>query len=222
MHGARWGVIYLYLSPSPPFPAIRLSGVGDALADMIQLQTMAIETDRLILRRWQSSDLEPFAGLNGDPRVMEFFPATLSRSQTEAMMASMEERITRYGFGLWAAELKETKNFIGFIGLNVPSSALPFSPCVEIGWRLAFDSWGNGYAQEGARAALAFGFETMRIEEIVSFTTVGNLRSRHVMERIGMIRDANDDFDHPGLPEHHPLRRHVLYRKTKNAYSARG
>src|ERR1700689_5059531 len=110
MPGNR-GVIYLYLShPSPPlFPVIRLSGAGDALADMIQWQAMAIKTDRLILRRWKSSDLEPFAGLNGDPRVMEFFPATLSRSQTEAMIASMEERITRYGFGLWAAELKETK-----------------------------------------------------------------------------------------------------------------
>src|SRR5579862_9265336 len=188
---------------------------------MIQLKTMVIETDRLILRRWQSSDLEPFAGLNADPRVMEFFPATLSRSQTEAMIAAVEERITRYGFGLWATELKETKDFIGFIGLNVPSNPLPFSPCVEIGWRLAFDSWGNGYAQEGARAALAFGFETIDIKEIVSFTTVGNLRSRHVMERIGMIRDAKDDFDHPGLPEHHPLRRHVLYRKTKSAHSAR-
>src|SRR5579862_1114760 len=180
---------------------------------MIQLKTMVIETDRLILRRWQSSDLEPFAGLNADPRVMEFFPATLSRSQTEAMIAAVEERITRYGFGLWATELKETKDFIGFIGLNVPSNPLPFSPCVEIGWRLAFDYWGDGYAQEGARAALTFGFEKLGLQEIVSFTTAGNLRSRRVMERIGMTYDPQDDFDHPQLPKDHPLIRHDLYRK---------
>lgn len=178
---------------------------------------MVIETDRLFLRRWQSSDVEPFVSLNADPRVMEFFPATLSRSETEAMIETIEKRISQHGCGLWAAELRETKDFIGFIGLNVPGYPLPFSPCVEIGWRLAFDHWGKGYAQEGARAALAFGFEKMRLKEIVSFTTVGNLRSRHVMERIGMIRDAKSDFDHPNLPEHHPLRNHVLYRKVNSA-----
>jgi RimJ/RimL family protein N-acetyltransferase len=175
---------------------------------------MVIETDRLILRRWRSSDLEPFASLNADPRVMQFSPATLSRAETETMIATIEKRITQYGFGFWAAVLKKTESFIGFIGLNVPGYALPFSPCVEIGWRLAFDQWGKGYAQEGARAALAFGFERMGLREIVSFTTVGNLRSRHVMERIGMIHDREGDFDHPSLPEGHPLRRHVLYRKV--------
>ena len=178
---------------------------------------MIIETGRLVLRRWQSSDVEPFAALNADPRVMEFFPATLSRAQTEAMVATIEKNIDQHGFGIWAVELKRTRDFIGFIGLDVPGYALPFSPCVEIGWRLAFNHWGNGYAQEGARAALTFGFEKMRLEEIVSFTTVANLRSRRVMERIGMIYDARDDFDHPKLPEGHPLRRHVLYRSVKSA-----
>jgi RimJ/RimL family protein N-acetyltransferase len=175
---------------------------------------MVIETDRLILREWQPSDLVPFADLNSDPRVMEFFPATLSRSETETMTLKIEERMRRQGFGLWAAEVKRTKDFIGFIGLNVPSDPLPFLPCVEIGWRLAFDYWGNGYAQEGARAVLAFGFKKLHLKEIVSFTTTGNLRSRRVMERIGMAYDAQGDFDHPRLPKDHPLLRQVLYRKN--------
>ena len=178
---------------------------------------MVIETDRLVLRRWQPSDVEPFVRLNADPRVMEFFPALRTRSQTEAMIAEIERRIDRDGFGFWAAEVKTAKQLIGFIGLNVPSDQLPFSPCVEIGWRLAFDHWGKGYAQEGARAALTFGFETIGLKEIVSFTTVANLRSRHVMERIGMTHDKDADFDHPNLPEGHPLRRHVLYRKAVRA-----
>ncbi len=133
------------------------------------------------------------------------------------MISTIEERIDRDGFGFWAAELKEPKGFIGFIGLNVPGYPLPFSPCVEIGWRLAFDYWGKGYAKEGARAALNFGFQTVRLNEIVSFTTVNNVRSRRVMEGIGMTYDAQGDFDHPELPEHHPLRRHVLYRKVRSA-----
>ena len=177
---------------------------------------MVIETNRLVLRRWQSSDAAPFASLNADPRVMEFFPATLSRAESEAMISKIEERISQHGFGLWAAELKETKDFIVFIGLHVPGDALPFSACVDLGWRLAFDHWGRGYAQEGARAVLAFGFEMTRLEEIVSFTTVGNFRSRHVMERIGMTRDANGDFDHPRLSKNHPLIKHVLYRKVRS------
>jgi RimJ/RimL family protein N-acetyltransferase len=148
---------------------------------------------------------------------MQFFSATLSRAETQVMMAAIEKGIDQRGFGLWATELRKTKNFIGFVGLNVPSYPLPFSPCVEIGWRLAFDHWGNGYAQEGARAVLAFGFETLHRHEIVSFTTANNLRSRHVMERIGMTHNEKDDFDHPNLSENHPLRRHVLYRKVNVA-----
>jgi RimJ/RimL family protein N-acetyltransferase len=174
---------------------------------------MVIETDRLILRRWQPSDVDPFVSLNADPRVMEFFPTTLSRSETQAMVVEIERRMDKQGAGLWATELKENKEFIGFIGLNVPGYALPFSPCVEIGWRLAFDYRGNGYAQEGARAALTFGFEKLGLQEIVSFTTAGNLRSRRVMERIGMTYDPQGDFDHPQLAKDHRLIRHVLYRK---------
>jgi len=174
---------------------------------------MVIETDRLILREWHSSDIEPFASLNADSRVMEFFPATLNRAETEAMIATIVKRLRQQGFGFWATELKGAKTFIGFIGLNIPGYALPFSPCTEIGWRLAFDYWGRGYAQEGACAVLTYGLERLRLKEIVSFTTVKNLRSRQVMEGIGMTYDAQGDFDHLNLPENHPLLRHVLYRK---------
>jgi RimJ/RimL family protein N-acetyltransferase len=145
---------------------------------------------------------------------MEFFPAIINRPETEAMILGIETRMDRQGTGLWAAELKENKEFIGYIGLNVPGYTLPFSPCVEIGWRLGYGYWGNGYAQEGARASLAFGFEKLGLQEIVPFTTAGNLRSRRVMERIGMTYDPLGDFDHPQLPPNHPLLKHVLYRMT--------
>jgi ribosomal-protein-alanine N-acetyltransferase len=175
----------------------------------------AAETERLILRRWCPKDVEPFSRLNADPRVMEFFPATMSHAESEAMIKTIEERIDQHGFGFWAAELKSTKELIGFIGLNVPGYPLPFAPCVEIGWRLAHEHWGNGYAQEGARAALRFGFDKFDLPEIVSFTAVGNVRSRNVMEKIGMAYDPGGAFDHPKLAEGHPLRRHVLYRSRR-------
>ena len=176
---------------------------------------MVIETERLILRRWRSDDVEPFAAMNADPRVMEFYPKTLSRPETEAMIAAIERSIERHGFGMWATELKQTRELIGFIGLGVPSYPLPFSPCVETGWRLAFDHWGNGYAQEGARAALAFGFEKAGLAEIVAFTAVINMRSRRVMEGVGMTYDPAGDFDHPHVLEDDRLRRHVLYRRRR-------
>ncbi len=176
------------------------------------MTSVAAETKRLILRRWTPEDVEPFALLNADPRVMEFFPATLSRAESETMIKTVEDRIDQHGFGFWAAELRSTRELIGFIGLNVPGYPLPFSPCVEVGWRLAHKHWGNGYAQEGARAAIQLGFDKFGLREIVSFTTLNNIRSRKVMERIGMVQDSSGEFDHPKLEEAHPLRRHVLYR----------
>jgi RimJ/RimL family protein N-acetyltransferase len=172
----------------------------------------ALETDRLILRRWRPDDVEAFAELNADPRVMEFFPATLTRGEVEAMIRRIESGIDEHGVGFWAAELKQGGDLVGFIGLNVPGYPLPFAPCVEIGWRLAHRFWGKGLAQEGARASLRYGFEKLGLKEIVSFAVVGNQRSRQVMERIGMKYAAGEDFDHPKLPEGHRLRRHVLYR----------
>jgi RimJ/RimL family protein N-acetyltransferase len=152
--------------------------------------------------------------MNADPEVMEHFPAPLSRQQSDELVERIERGFAENGFGLWALEVRETEEFIGFTGLAVPGFEAHFTPAVEIGWRLACSAWGNGYAAEAGKAALAFGFERVGLEEVVSFTTVGNHRSRAVMERLGMSHDPADDFDHPGLPAGHPQRRHVLYRAS--------
>jgi RimJ/RimL family protein N-acetyltransferase len=143
---------------------------------------------------------------------MEHFPALLSKKESDAMADRIEAHIEQYGWGLWAVEVSGVAAFAGFIGLAKPLFEAHFTPCMEVSWRLAVEFWGRGYASEGAAAALTFGFETLALSEIVSFTVPANLRSRRVMERIGMVRNPNDDFDHPGLPEGHFLRRHVLYR----------
>jgi RimJ/RimL family protein N-acetyltransferase len=150
--------------------------------------------------------------MNADPEVMRHFPATLSRAESDAMVGRLRLHFTRHGFGLWAVEVPDVAPFVGFIGLSVPRFEAPFMPCVEIGWRLTRACWGQGYATEGATAALAFGFGTRKLPEIVSFTAVDNQPSWRVMERLGMRRDPAEDFDHPALPEGHRLRRHVLYR----------
>jgi ribosomal-protein-alanine N-acetyltransferase len=178
-------------------------------------------TERLVMRRWRDSDLEPFAGLNADPEVMEHFPATLSRAESDAFVARIEARFERDGYGLWALEVAETGRFIGYTGLAPHTFPAHFTPAVEVGWRLPRLAWGHGFATEAARAALAFGFERARLEEIVSFTATTNVRSQAVMRRLGMTHDAADDFDHPALPEGHPLRRHVLYRLRAGAPQAR-
>jgi RimJ/RimL family protein N-acetyltransferase len=165
-----------------------------------------------LLRRWLPDDRVPFARLNSDPRVLEFFPGTLSREESDALADRIEAHFERHGFGLWAVEIPEIAPFAGFVGLAIPRFEAHFTPCVEIGWRLDAEHWNHDYATEGARAALEFGFVSLHLEEIVSFTVPGNLRSRRVMEKIGMTRSPGDDFDHPALPEGHPLRRHVLYR----------
>jgi RimJ/RimL family protein N-acetyltransferase len=171
-----------------------------------------VRTERLILRRWRESDREPFARMNADPKVMEFFPATLSREESEGLVDRIEAHFAEHGFGCSAAELKETGEFIGFIGLAVPRFESAFTPCVEIGWRVAAKHWGHGLATEGARAVVELALSELGLTEIVSFTTVENVRSRRVMEKLGMRHDAEDDFDHPLVPEGHALRRHVLYR----------
>jgi ribosomal-protein-alanine N-acetyltransferase len=171
-----------------------------------------LTTGRLLLRRWRDSDREPFQALNADPRVMEFMPGTLTARESNDLIARIEQHFARHGFGLYAAELIDQKTFIGFIGLNIPSFEAPFMPAVEIGWRLAYDSWGRGLATEGARAVLRHAFETLKLPSLVSFTVPQNQRSRRVMEKIGMVHDSSANFDHPRLPEGHALRRHVLYR----------
>ncbi len=179
-----------------------------------------IKTERLILRPWRSEDLEPFAQLNADPRVMEYFPSTLSKEESDQMAKRMRARIEERGWGLWAVSVPGIAEFIGFIGLNDVDANFeaPFTPAIEIGWRLAYDYWGRGYAIEGAIACLRYGFEKLNLEEIVSFTAIQNRRSRSVMEKIGMHHNPKDDFDNPKLPEGHPLRHHVLYRLNTNEW----
>jgi RimJ/RimL family protein N-acetyltransferase len=173
---------------------------------------MILETERLILREWRESDADPFARMNADPRVMEFFPALLSRQASDLLLDRINAHFRRHGFGLFAAELRREGTFIGFIGITIPDFQAHFTPCVEIGWRLAAEHWNQGLATEGARRVAQYAFEGLGSSEIVSFTVPANLPSRRVMEKLGMTHDPMDDFDHPKLPEGHPLRRHVLYR----------
>ncbi len=195
------------------FPYVKMS-------DVTQLKT-----ERLILRAWRSSDLEPLARINADPRVMEFLPSTLSRTESDALAERTAAHFGEHGFGLYAAELRNDARgdafanggvdggaFIGWIGLSVPRFEAHFTPCVEIGWRLAADSWGRGLATEGAREVVRHAFGKLALDEIVSFTVAANVRSTRVMQKLGMTHDPADDFDHPALPPGHPLRRHVLYR----------
>lgn len=185
------------------------------------MQCSRIKTPRLTLRPWCQADLAPFAALNTDPRVMEFFPARLSAAESDALAARIVEHFATRGFGLWAVQVIGGPPFIGFVGLSVPRYETPFTPCVEVGWRLAAPHWGRGYASEGARGALAYGFGHLDLAEIVSFTAEANVRSRRVMERLGMRRDPADDFDHPLLAAAHPLSCHVLYRLPRSAWEKR-
>jgi RimJ/RimL family protein N-acetyltransferase len=177
-----------------------------------------LTTERLILRPWRDDDLAPFAALNADPHVAATLGGVMDRAASDALAARIRDHFDAHGFGLWAVEVPDVAPFVGFVGLSRPRFAAHFTPCVEIGWRLAFAHWGKGYATEAARAALAFGFERTGLDEIVSFTAATNARSRAVMERLGMRRDPADDFDHPNLPEDHPLRRHVLYRLPRTQW----
>ena len=177
-------------------------------------------TERLILRPWEESDRELFARLNADLRVMEYMPHVLSKPDSDALADRIGVHFRQHGFGLCAVELRRDGSFIGFIGLIVPSFDAPFTPCVEIGWRLAADCWGQGLATEGAYAIVRYGFETLGLDELVAFTVPANARSRRVIEKLGMTHDPADDFDHPRLPAGHPLRRHVLYRLNRSGWSS--
>ncbi len=196
----------------------RRTGRQGREVDAMRDDSTEIVTERLRLRRWLPEDRGPFATMNADPRVHEFLPGPLTREQSDVIVDRIESHFEQRGFGLWAVEVPDVTRFAGFVGLAVPRFEASFMPCVEIGWRLAFEQWGHGYATEGARAALAFGFDQLQLDEIVSFTVPANLRSRRVMERIGMSHDPNGDFDHPLLPEGDHLRRHVLYRLSRKQW----
>ena len=180
-----------------------------------------LTTARLRLRQWREEDLAPFAALNADPQVMEFFPKVLTRAESDTVAGRIRDHFARHGFGLWAVEAPGAADFVGFVGLAVPSFEAHFTPCVEIGWRLAREHWGHGYATEAATAALAFAFGDRALEEIVAFTVPANIPSRRVMGRLGMRRLPADDFEHPAIAAGHPLRSHVLYRLRRADWKPR-
>jgi len=184
-------------------------GAGELTDTVVRMELL---TDRLVLRRWRPTDREPFARMNADPEVMRYLLKPLTREESDAFIDRIERHFDEHGFGLWAVQVATSGSFIGYVGLSIPSFEAHFTPAVEVGWRLDHPYWGNGYATEAARAAIADGFGRVGLKEIVSFTVPVNLRSIAVMERLGMSRDPRDDFEHPNVPKSHPYRRHVLFR----------
>jgi RimJ/RimL family protein N-acetyltransferase len=178
-------------------------------------EPVELETARLRLRQWKAEDLDPFHSLNDDPEVMRYFPTVLTRSESDDLARRISGLIDEKGWGFWALETRDEGRFIGFTGLHAQETKFPFSPCVEIGWRLARAYWGKGLAAEAAGAVLDFGFRRLGLREIVAFTALGNGRSQAVMGRLGMVR--SEEFEHPDLPEDSPLRRHILYRIAVSA-----
>lgn len=175
-------------------------------------------TERLRLRPWCPADRAAFAEINADPYVSRYLPAPLTAAESAALTERIADGFARYGFGFWAVERTDQSAapFIGFTGLSVPGFQAAFTPCVEIGWRLATPHWGQGLATEAARAVLSHAFETLELEELVAFTAARNFASRRVMEKLNMRHRASEDFAHPSLPLEHPLSRHVLYRASRD------
>ncbi|CAK7004042.1 MAG: Acetyltransferase [Desulfovibrio sp.] len=178
-----------------------------------------LETSRLILRQWRNADYAPYAAMSHDPEVMRYFPATLSRAESDERIDHYRSLIDKNGWGLWAVEVKATGDFIGFTGLHQVEPELPFAPAVEIGWRLAVPAWGKGYASEAAAEAFRYGFTDLSLAEIVAYTAVDNARSRAVMERFGMVYGY--DFDHPLLPPDSPVLKHCVYFLSHEAWDKR-
>ncbi len=180
-----------------------------------------LKTERLILRPWRESDLEAFAHINADPKVMEFFPNLLSRQQSDAYAEKIQRELAVRGYGFWAVEVPGIADFIGYVGLNYWNLDMPFAPCIDVGWRLGSEHWGSGYATEAAKVALRYGFEKLQFEEIVAMAAKENIRSHRVMERLGMECDPREDFEHPKLPQGHPLSLRVLYRLTRAKWAGK-
>jgi len=188
----------------------------ETVVDMARI--VELETDRLRLRQWKDSDFPIFAEMNADPIVMEYYPSTLKKQESDEVAKTFQSLILERGWGFWALERKSDEKFVGFVGLHEPQPDLPFSPCVEIGWRLAKKYWGEGYATEAAKQALKFAFEVLLLSNVYSFTSVLNLRSRAVMERLNMV-NVNQNFLHPKVPDGSPLKEHVLYKITKDKWN---
>lgn len=184
------------------------------------MEVLTFTTERLRLRGWRASDLEPFAALNADPCVMRFFSEPLDRARSDAFAHRAQQKLIERGFGLWAVEAPGVTPFLGYLGLAQPVFSAHFTPCIEIGWRLTRRHWEHGYATEAAMAVLDHAFGSLGLSEIVSFTAQDNQRSRRVMERLGMRYRSSEDFDHPNIPTGRPLRRHVLYRLNRAQWTS--
>ena len=180
-------------------------------------KVVEIQTKRLLLRQWRDDDLVPFALLNSDPEVMEYLPKILSREESDNLAEKILNLISNNGWGFWAAERISDNTFVGFVGLHEPKYELPVKPCTEIGWRLSRKYWGNGYATEAGNASLDFAFNQLNLNEIYSFTSVANIKSQAVMERLKLI-NTNSNFDHPTIPDDSPYREHVLYKIEKERW----
>lgn len=181
-----------------------------------------LETEHLILRSWKEEDREPYFHINQDPKVIECLLGPLTEQQVDLFIEAMNKQQHDRNYTLWAVEEKATGGMMGFIGLNYVEWEAPFTPAVEIGWRLGSEYWGKGYATEGAKAVLEYGFEQLGLQEIVSFTVPANKRSQRVMEKIGMMREEKGDFCHPKLMADHPLSRHILCRLKRQDYGIAG
>lgn len=182
-----------------------------------------LTTDRLVLRTWNDSDVPSMAAISSDPLVMEHFPAMQDITATKVLIDHINQHYKKFGYTAYAVEKRDTHEFIGFVGLSHPSFEIPHFqpkglPIVEIGWRLSSQHWGKGYATEAAKAVLHYAFTELNLSEIISFTVVANVKSRRVMEKIGLHHSEKDDFDNPKLAVNNPLRRHVLYRLTQKEY----
>lgn len=177
-----------------------------------------IETDRLILREWTNEDKPPFARINGDPIIMEYFPRRLDEKDSNRLVERFQKHFKEHGYGPYVMQHKETGAFMGFVGLHHVEFQAAFTPAIEIAWRLDYEYWGQGYATEGAHAVLDHAFHKLGLKEVVAFTVHDNTRSIHVMEKLGMKRDPKGDFDYPALRKNHPLGHFVLYRITKKDF----
>jgi ribosomal-protein-alanine N-acetyltransferase len=175
-----------------------------------------IETPRLLLRHWRDADIEPWVAMNLDPRVTEFFSSTYTRESAELTASLRRRELDELGYGWWVVEVRGAAPFAGVVCLREVPFEAHFTPAREVGWRFAPEHWGNGYATESARGALAHAFAGLGWDEVVAMTAVLNVRSQRVMQRLGMTRDPNDDFDHPKVEEGSPLRRHILYRMRRS------
>lgn len=184
------------------------------------MEPVSLESNRILLRPWKPSDLQPFAKMNADADVMRYYPSTLNHEESDEFAQRIQERFNEKGWGFWALEHKDSGKFMGFTGLNIPGYDLPCNPCIEVGWRLARSFWGEGFATEAAKASLDFAFANLKTDRIVSFASVVNERSWQVMERLGM-RNTHQNFDHPIIPAGHELSEHVLYEIDKDTWQNR-